>query len=651
MAKVININIAKDKVIKNRLDVLVGKNKKYILNNSQIIWERNHWTLYKKAIKFTKLSNNRFHNEVMSDEFIDFAKLYIASECLHASLSKIQLSLFILRVLEYTLLKLYSNSDISNIDWNVLDESIKVMKSKYANNRCYRGGYEIERIALFLVRNHLTYKRIHLWKNTLKYDMEYFLYDGKPEHSHKMPSEIALNAFAEIFALPLTNNRDILTTSVVALLISAPSRISEILSLPVDCEITETTKNGETKHGLRFWAGKGYGGDIKWVVSVISPVTTKAIERIRSLTIESRAFAKLMELDFTEFHKRIIFSDLPEDSLLSKEQVAEMLSNKKYLRNDSDKLLRGLRLKRKDFSYSIRTLWQELQDRLPDNYPWYDKRKNLKYSDLLFLFFRNAFHSGKSASLIELHHLEEGFFSQDVRYNKITKNIFERYNYTGENGGEIHFTSHQIRHLLNTLAQRNGLTESEIAKWSGRANPLQNRVYNHRSDEEILEQYESLQSETENYTVSEQIKISDPMSKESYLSIEHSAVHITEFGYCVHDYTISPCEKFRDCINCSEQVCIKGVADNLSRLKERLLDTEQLIEKIINEADSQNDDLGKDQWLISHLKTKERLYELIGILESSEIPDNSFVRLTNKSYSYLSRAINTIGLLEQKRSH
>ncbi len=39
---------------------------------------------------------------------------------------------------------------------------------------------------------------------------------------------------------------------------------------------------------------------------------------------------------------------------------------------------------------------------------------------------------------------------------------------------------------------------------------------------------------------------------------EHGAVHATEFGYCVHDYMMSPCDKFRDCINCNEQVCVKG---------------------------------------------------------------------------------------------
>ncbi|WKV52167.1 hypothetical protein [Dickeya fangzhongdai] len=649
MTIITNINTVKYKIIRNKLNALIENNREMLLKNNHIEWNDNHWMINNKKIKFTRFSDGLFHNELMDKNFINFAKLYIAKECLYFTVSKIKRSLCALRILEKTLSQLFCNGDIGNVNLNVLDESVKVMKDRLTQNSCYRVGGEIERIALFLVNNNLTYKNIHLWKNPIKYDMEYFLYDGKPENSKKMPSEIALNAFAEIFSQPLENKKDIFTTSVVALLISAPSRISEILSLPADCYITEKTRKGDTMHGLRFWAGKGYGGDIKWIVSVMAHITKLAIDRIYFLTIKSRSFAKLMELDFKEFHKQSIFSSLPENTLLTKMQVLELLGSKIISKNDCNKILRTMKLSRKDYRYTIKNIWDELQLRLPDNFPWYDKKKNLKYSDLLFLSFKNSFSTKSSENFIQLHKFTDGFFTHDIKYRKCYENIFQRHGYTNENGGDIYFSSHQVRHLLNTLAQRNGLTEEEIAKWSGRANPLQNRVYNHRRDEEILEQFESIQSETENYSISGQITISDPMTKESYLSIGHSAVHTTEFGYCVHDYTISPCEKFRDCINCSEQICIKGCYDSLDRLKTRLLDTERLIQKVTNEADNQNHDLGKDRWLTFHLKTKERLQELIGILENKDIPDNSFIRLTNKSYSHLSRTISTIKLLESKK--
>lgn len=59
-----------------------------------------------------------------------------------------------------------------------------------------------------------------------------------------------------------------------------------------------------------------------------------------------------------------------------------------------------------------------------------------------------------------------------------------------------------------------------------------------------------------------------PVTMQELNTLEHAAVHVTEYGYCVHDYTMSPCEKFRDCVNCTEQVCIKGDdTENQTELK------------------------------------------------------------------------------------
>jgi len=46
--------------------------------------------------------------------------------------------------------------------------------------------------------------------------------------------------------------------------------------------------------------------------------------------------------------------------------------------------------------------------------------------------------------------------------------------------------------------------------------------------------------------------------------------HITEYGACMHDFISLPCTKYRDCINCNEQVCIKGDDEKLNRLQKRL---------------------------------------------------------------------------------
>lgn len=430
---------------------------------------------------------------------------------------------------------------------------------------------------------------------------------------------------------------------------SAPSRISEVLSLSIDCVFTNTTQKGNEKWGLRFWAGKGYGGDIKWIPSVMAPVTQKAIDRVRRLTNKPRTFAKLMELNFEAFHKQTRFSRYSESKLLTTVQVCEVLLNESISEKEGVKLLKRLSIKSHDNIYSLRTLWQELQSRLPDGFPWYNKKKNIKFSDLFFLFFKDSLHLNKSDNIIELYTPHTSSFYSDTYYQEKRKNIFERHEYQNGNKQSFHFHSHQIRHLLNTIAQRNGMTEYEVAKWSGRASIKQNRVYNHVSEEEIIEKYESLKRAATNYTVSENITVRNPVSRESFLSVSHGAVHKTEFGYCIHDYAISPCEKFRDCLNCSEQICIKGSLDSLTRLKERLSETNELIETTIKDTNENDRQIDKDRWLNFHLKIKERLQELISILESKEVPEGAFVRLSNKSYSHLSRIYNAEKLLNNKK--
>lgn len=141
--------------------------------------------------------------------------------------------------------------------------------------------------------------------------------------------------------------------------------------------------------------------------------------------------------------------------------------------------------------------------------------------------------------------------------------------------------SHQPRHLLNTIGQRNGMSDLDLAKWSGRSLVTQNPVYNHVSEDEMLRKAETLDISTigSQAFMIDSVKPNLPVTPGMINLWEHGAVHATEFGYCVHDYMMSPCDKFRDCINCNEQVCVKGEEEKLQRLKERRNMTEGLLSR------------------------------------------------------------------------
>ena len=213
------------------------------------------------------------------------------------------------------------------------------------------------------------------------------------------------------------------------------------------------------------------------------------------------------------------------------------------------------------------------------------------------------------------------------------------------NGKPLSIRTHQARHLLNTIAQRGNMSQLDIAKWSGRAIASQNHVYNHTTEEEMFEKSRALNIRNyANITPAFSVRDLAPSLPAEFSDLDildHGAVHVTEFGYCVHDYVISPCEKFRDCLHCDEQVCVKGENDKLENLEQRLIQVETLYTKA--KLSIQEEELGADKWFNYQERTRERLKDLISILRDPDIPEGSKIRLTGSGFTHVQR------VLEQKK--
>jgi len=133
-----------------------------------------------------------------------------------------------------------------------------------------------------------------------------------------------------------------------------------------------------------------------------------------------------------------------------------------------------------------------------------------------------------------------------------------------------------------------------------------------------------------------------PLTTQEVNLMERGALHVSVWGVCSHDFIMSPCEKFRDCLNCEEHVCIKGPGkennDRLKRIKDRLAQVEQDYDAARHA--STNGDAGADRWFEYHQKTVERLRQLVEILESPQIADGAQIKLRDgKDFSHLRRVI------------
>lgn len=624
---------------------------------SDLDWNSNKW---KGSVIFCKMheriykSNNE--GKWLDVEFIDFAKAYIRYQRAHSAAKGIRdSSIAILRVLERALLQVNRNADVTKINITVLDESAKIIAQFYSGNTAYDYGRKLQMLVEFLEGNGMLINGLLSWSTPIKGPELASRVSKKAEEARlrKLPDETALNAMAEIFSLPdveLTE-RDKFTTSVFALLMCAPSRISEVLALPFDCEVTENDSNGVERYGLRFYSLKGYGPDIKWIPEAMVPVAKKAIERLKKISEQARSFAKWVEENPERFYQHNSPPDMCSDEILQPSQIASLLG----FPPEAQKSLSRLDFYNSQMSYTINSLWKIILSKLPDNFPWFDKKKGIRYSNALCLLSMHQLDKRKYTAYYELQWKLKGLIMGDIssseHENRSFENIFTRHGYVAPDGKALHLRTHQPRHLLNTIAQRNGMSNLDIAKWSGRAQVTQNQVYNHVSEDEMLRKAEALDLSS----IGSQAFMFD--SEETNLPVEpgiinlweHGAIHVTEFGYCVHNYMMSPCDKFRDCVNCNEQVCIKGEEEKLQRLRERFAVVSGLLAKA--KKSMTEEELGADIWVRHHESTLSRLNNLITILSNEEVPDGSRIKLGGESFTQLGRVLNKLESLENEKNN
>lgn len=606
-------------------------------------WSEFNWS---NRARFTKLGtpkNVASENDLLDAEFIDFAKAYFRYQQGHNP-TKSRDELPTLKVLEKALLQTNRNAKLIEVTVLVLDEAATLLRCHYSPAAAHKYGRQLQRLAKFVVEKQLVPNDVGSWKNPIKRPDTSIRTGAKAKamREKKLPFEEAIDALAEIFALEPNNSRDIFTSSTAALLMCASSRISEILALQVDCEIEEKDSSGVSRYGWRFTGAKGYGCDIKWIPTEMVPIAREAISRMGKLTEPARQLAKWIEKNPERFFRHDNCPDVPDASPLTGAQICQAWGIG-YDETRKGGVPQAFRKQLGEGPVTLNDLWMHAMDDLPKSFPWTSEDRSIKYSDALFCMRPNSLHKVRGEVLVKLWMPESNIFNCDVsprkyRSYKGHKSIFDRYGYKMPDGSRIKLTSHQFRHLLDTIAQRGGLSQGQIARWAGRANPSQNRVYNHMSEFEMIAQAEALDQSKSLFGPLGKEVINQPVCVQEFNTLEKGAAHVTEFGVCIHDYTMSPCQRYRDCIICDEQVCIKGNQEQTARIRERF----DLIKKQYESTEQAMRDglAGADRWYEYHERALKRIRALLEMLDDPEVPVGAQIKLDNEgSFSLIQRAL------------
>ncbi|WP_047337932.1 integrase [Pseudomonas protegens] len=601
-------------------------------------WYSNAWP---KVGNFTvKGAPSRGYTEdqYLNSEILPFAKAYVRYQQ-GLKPSKLINEFKAIRCIEPALLAVKGKADITLVDTTVMDIAAQFAREYDAT--AYQAGSALAKLVKFLNDSKIAPKRIE-WRNPIAKPKEINRTDKgtQDKRANKLPDDLQLERMAEMFANDPQLPRDRFTTSIFALLMCAPSRITEVQRLSLNVLHYDKDSKGIERLGLRFFSGKGAGWDIKYITTCFVEIAEEAVRRLTELSAEGRRLAKWYEENPSKFYRHDECPDVKEHAPLSDEQVCLALGlawagNKGVIHQffkgyapyeEHRKANRPLTLAfLSDYCHSV----------LPECFPYLDEERKLKYSEALCCYRAHEFRVDLTTSRVKLWAPGKSLFTTDLNYiNGQERSIWTRHGYKNPDGSELTMTSHQVRHLLNTAAQRGNLGQLDIAKWSARANIHQNATYNHMSEDE----YVKLSENALPNGVLDKVKQNAPVTFEDLDLVGDAIAHVTIFGFCVHDYSMLPCQKHRDCLNCTEHACIKGDAEKLERLKIQRRLTQVQLDKA--KAADESGYFGSDHWSRHQLKTLERLDQLIEIIENPEIRDGSVIMLNNdQEYSPLRREL------------
>lgn len=570
--------------------------------------------------------------EMMAEPFCAFAKAYVRYQQGVRPTTAIVGRVAAMRMVEAALRETGTSDPIA-ITSDVLNRSAQLAQERFTPDVAYRTVQQVELMARFVCENRLT-ATLTGWKNPVKRPVQNGKKVGKDADEirlAKLPTPASLDALPKAFRLA-TEPADLIVTSVTAILLSAPDRINEVLLLREACERREVDSQQQERVGLEWYPAKGAEPMIKWIVPSMSGVVVEAIARIRRHTEEARKVARWYENHPDEIYlANEDLDNLREQQWLSMRDVTDILFADAVERTTARNWCvdQGVPLHRRGKMVYVR--FEDLETavlrRLPPGFPVMNDKTGLKYSEALFITLFNTLHATGARFRCIIEPIGQGHIYNRLGARSTTgvQSIFDRCGLFEEDGTPIRVSSHQFRHYLDTLAQMGGMSQLDIAKWSGRKDIRQNDTYDHEPTQSLLARVRNLMGDNERMsgpvvTTSQQILI----PRDEFGRLKIPTAHTTDFGYCVHDYAMSPCQVHQDCLNCDEHVCIKGEAEKEKRLRQAHAENTLLLERA--EQAVADGEYGAAKWAEDHRYVLTRIEALLAVIDNPAVPRGAVIR-------------------------
>jgi hypothetical protein len=585
------------------------------------------------------------HGAPMPEPFKSFCKAYLRYQEGLRPTKSLATRISALRALCLALMEEGAAPDPTRLTPFHFNRAAQLIQDRLSATSSYQYGVQLELVSEMMVAAGLL-RCPDIWRCHIK------RYEGHEKVGEefdarrmaKLPSPDALSAVASIFNIA-TDPSDIVVMSAMAILCSAPERVNEVLRLAIDAEVFQRDlAQSRDVYGLRWLPSKGAAPQVKWVIGSMAEVVQRSVRKMRDIGAPARRIAEWYEANPTRLFLLDEFEYLREKEFLTKEELAEVIFDQPVARTVADLWRRNHKLNNYrvggKYCVSFDEVERVILAMLPENFPISDREHGLRYSEMLFLVRRNELHASRVTYRCMFMRLGTGDINVRLTgKSHLAQSIFEKHGFRERNGAPISMTTHNIRHYLNTLAQVGAMSQLDIAAWSGRTRVSENSVYDHVSNHDLLEMVRAAVGEPDK-AVGPLARLSGVqlIARNDFAKRKVPTAHTTDLGYCLHDFSLLPCQAHQDCLNCNEHICVKGEPDKEQRLRQLIAETQDLLLRA--EQAYEEKLAGAERWVTHQKLTVERAEELLSILEDPCVPGGAVVSIdTPNMPSRLSMAV------------
>lgn len=628
---------------------------------ADINWEDNSWNITsfnvgknqgkrKKIVHFKSLrdpSGSKSTVEIpFSMPFLDFAKSAFSEIMRRFHLQEFRRYLYAMQAIEQALLDDNKTPCVTEVNATTLDKAAELLRERFTD--AWSVGRCLERLATQVIAPARLTPTPLEWVSPVVYKQPTRNDRVAPKHGEKivgrLPSIQSILDLAEIHHKS-DHVPDRIVTAYVTLAMFAPSRGSEILSLPVNC-IRHVQSEDGLMMGIAWDPAKGGMPLTKFAASEqFESLAQETVDYLLELGAPARAAA----LWYAENPGKLY---LPDDmkhlrgSPITLYEVAKIIGKNTAIKgchadrygllkvkgNTSDPARRADAAASWVSLYDFNSLEKYVLAKLPEIFPILDGSTGLKWHQSLFVLPENILRPDAETLYNIPSPISVNQINNQLGSNPGGVTVFTRHGKVQRDGSPVEMATHDFRHLLNTLAQSKHLSESLIAFWSGRKNVKQNEWYDHLPQEAFIEAYVKLGENLGNMRTGEALDdkvkglmASHSLTEEEALKTELGSISVTRFGLCKHEYAMTPCPLDKDCSNCSEHVFVKG---DRRHQKEAEFQYE-IHAKAVAAASAAmaNGEPGATRWLKQNQPRMERWAMTLEKMNDPSIPDGTMITL------------------------